>query len=123
MTISIDYEKVETLAGQGLSKKEIAYCIGIGESTVYKKQKVDVEFRDALKKGRAAGLKTVTNALMVNAVMPTPTAPGGNVTAQIFYLKNRSPDRWQDRRNTEITGKSGGPIEVLPFEFVDADDS
>lgn len=114
MTISVDYEQVETLAGQGLSKKEIAYCIGIGRSTLYEKQKTDQDFLDAIKKGRAAGLQTVTNALMSNAI-------DGNVTAQIFYLKNRSPENWQDRRNTEITGKDGGPIGLLPFEFVDAD--
>jgi hypothetical protein len=111
MTIDVDYEQVERLAGQGLSKREIAYCLGIGESTVYKKQKTDVEFREAIKKGRAAGLKTITNALFE-------TGSGGNVTAQIFYLKNRAPDKWSDRR--EITGKDGGPIELLPFEFVDA---
>ena len=123
MTVEIDYERVETLAGQGLSKKEIARCIGIGRSTLYAKQKEDQDFMDALKRGKAKGLETVTNHLMMNAILPTATAPGGNVTAQIFYLKNRSPERWQDRRNTEVTGKGGGPIGILPFEFVDADDS
>jgi hypothetical protein len=114
MTIDVDYDRVESLAGQGLSKSEIAYCLGIGVSTLYEKQKKNPDFMDAIKRGKAKGLETVTNALMSNA-------QDGNVTAQIFYLKNRSPERWQDRRNTEVTGKGGGPIGILPFEFVDAE--
>ena len=114
MTLDIDYNKVESLAAQGLSKKEIAYCLGIGESTVYHKQKTDVEFLEAIKKGKAKGLGTITNALFQSG-------KGGNVTAQIFYLKNRAPDKWSDRKLTEITGKDGGPVQILPFEFVDAE--
>ncbi len=116
MTIDVDYKKVESLAAQGLSKKEIAYCLGIGRSTLYDKQKNDLDFLDAIKKGKAKGLKTITNALYESG-------KDGNVTAQIFYLKNRSPDKWSDRRQTEITGKDGGPITLLPFEFVDAEDT
>ena len=114
MTIHLDYDQVETLAGQGLSKKEIAYCLNISEKSIYNKQKNDVQFLQAIKKGRAKGLKKVTNALFQNATK------SNNVTAQIFYLKNRAPDKWSDRRQTEITGKDGGPIGILPFEFVDA---
>jgi len=33
-----------------------------------------------------------------------------DVTAQIFWLKNRRPDRWRDRQ--EHTGLNGGPIET-----------
>ena len=114
MTIDVDINKVESLAAQGLSKKEIAYCLDIGESTLYERQKKDPEFLEAIKKGRAKGLGTITNALFTSG-------KGGNVTAQIFYLKNRAPDKWSDRRETAITGKDGGPIQLLPFEFVDAE--
>ena len=114
MTIDVDYKKVESLAAQGLSKKEIAYCLGIGESTLYERQKKDPEFLEAIKKGKAKGIGTITNALFQSG-------KGGNVTAQIFYLKNRAPDKWKDRREQEITGKGGGPIQILPFEFVDAE--
>ena len=113
MTVEIDYEQAETLAGQGLSKREIAYCMGMGETTLYAKQKKDPKFLQALKRGRAKGLETITNALYE-------TGKGGNVTAQIFYLKNRAPDKWSDRKETQITGKDGGPVQLLPFEFVDA---
>ena len=114
MTIDVDYDRVEELAGQGLSKTQIAHCLGIGRSTLFDKQKSDPDFLDAIKRGKSKGLETVTNALMENA-------RGGNVTAQIFYLKNRAPDKWQDRRQNEHTGKDGGPIkmEARAFEFVD----
>lgn len=32
------------------------------------------------------------------------SALGGNVVAQIFWLKNRASDRWKDRYNQEISG-------------------
>ena len=35
-----------------------------------------------------------------------------DVTAQIFWLKNRKPEQWRDKQQTEITGKDGGPIEI-----------
>jgi len=114
--VHIDYERAELLAGQGLSRKQLAYCLGIGESTVYKKLNTDIEFREAIKRGRAKGLETISNALFE-------AGKNGNVTSMIFYLKNRDPERWQDRRNTELTGKDGGPIGILPFEFVDAEDT
>jgi transposase-like protein len=30
----------------------------------------------------------------------------------IFYLKNRRPERWRDRKSIEHSGPEGGPIEV-----------
>ena len=50
MTIDVDLNAVESLAAQGLSKKEIAYCLDIGESTLYERQKKDPEFLEAIKK-------------------------------------------------------------------------
>ena len=114
MTIDVDLNKVESLAAQGLTKKQIAYCLDIGESTLYDKQKRDPEFLEAIKKGQAKGIGTITNALFQSG-------KGGNVTAQIFYLKNRQPDKWSDRRQHEHTGKDGGPIkhEARAFNFVE----
>lgn len=34
-----------------------------------------------------------------------------DVTAQIFWLKNRRPEEWRDKSHHELTGKDGGPIE------------
>ncbi len=35
------------------------------------------------------------------------------VVAQIFWLKNRCPDEWRDRKALEITGEGGKPIQVV----------
>ncbi|MDI9412097.1 MAG: transposase [Bacillota bacterium] len=35
-----------------------------------------------------------------------------DTTAQIFWLKNRKPAEWRDKRETEISGKDGGPIRI-----------
>ena len=111
MTVSIHPEDIERLASQGLSTKQIAHCLGIARSTLYVRMQQQSDISDALKGGRAKGLAEVANALFESAV-------GGNVTAMIYYLKARDPKRWSDRRQTEIIGKGGGPVELLPFEFV-----
>lgn len=36
-----------------------------------------------------------------------------DVTAQIFWLKNRKPDDWRDKQQNEITGAGGGPVDVM----------
>lgn len=33
-------------------------------------------------------------------------------TSMIFWLKNRRPDKWRDKREHELTGKDGGAIAV-----------
>jgi len=34
-----------------------------------------------------------------------------DVGAIAFWLKNRDPDNWHDRKAVEVTGKDGGPVE------------
>lgn len=36
-----------------------------------------------------------------------------DTTAQIFWLKNRQPDKWRDRRVTEVSGINEEPITVV----------
>lgn len=101
----IDIAKVEAFAAQGLTVRQIADCLDIGRTTFYEHRKKDQDIRDALKRGRSKGIGTITNSLFQSA-------KGGNVTAQIFYLKNRQPKKWRDRRHHEVTGKDGKPIEM-----------
>ena len=82
--------QTEALASQGCSKTEIARVIGMGLSTLMEKQKAIPEFLEAIKRGQAKGVATICNSLFQ-------TAKGGNVTAQIFFLKNRSAENWKDR--------------------------
>lgn len=36
-----------------------------------------------------------------------------DTTAQIFWLKNRKPGEWRDKRNLEVTGEDGAPFGVV----------
>ncbi len=78
--------------------------MGFGRTKLYRLKDNKADIKDALKRGRAKGLSIVANALYQNAL-------SGNVTAQIFYLKNRSPEEWQDRRDIAI--KTTGSVKWL----------
>ena len=86
-------------ARDGLSNEQIAHNIGIAASTLYKWAKDYPEIAEALKKGKAVVDYEVENALLSKAL-------GGDVTAMIFWLKNRRPDKWRDK--PEAADKSEG---------------
>ena len=69
--------------------------------TIDRRRKKNEESEEAIKKGEALGVEKISNALMTSA-------RDGNVTAQIFYLKNRAPDQWADRQevnhNLDLAG-------------------
>lgn len=114
MTKEFDVDKVQALAAQGLTNEQIALCLEIAESTFYKWKDEKSEFSEAVKSGKAKGIGTITNSLFQSA-------KGGNITAQIFYLKNRQPDEWRDRR--EVTGAGGKPIEIAwTVEVIEPDE-
>ena len=89
--IVIDLDKVEQLAARGLGPTQIARALGISWDTLDRNRKRNAEFEETLKRGRAKGLAQVTNSLFKSAT------ESGNVTAQIFYLKNQDPSTWSDR--------------------------
>ena len=88
--INLDLEQVENLASRGLGTTQIARAMGVSWSTIDRSRKRSAEFEEALKRGQAKGLAQVTNSLFTSAT-------DGNVTAQIFYLKNQDPKTWKDR--------------------------
>jgi hypothetical protein len=88
--INLDLEQVENLASRGLGTTQIARALGVSWDTIDRNRKRSAEFEDALKRGQAKGLAQVTNSLFTSAT-------DGNVTAQIFYLKNQDPKTWKDR--------------------------
>jgi hypothetical protein len=95
----INLEKVEDLASRGLSQKQLAIALGINLKTLQKHRKLDHELQSAIDRGQVQGLADVSNSLYENAL-------GGNVTAQIFFLKNRDPDNWRDRFENRIDVKT-----------------
>lgn len=101
----IDPKQVQQLAAQGLNMAQIAHCCDVSRSYLYSQKKAKKNIKNALKRGGSKGIGVVTNALFQSA-------KGGNVVAQIFFLKNRAPERWRDRRDHEISGKDGKPIDL-----------
>lgn len=101
--------QVEKWAEQGLIDEQIAHNMGIATSTFYEWKKKYPEFSEALKKGKAVVDVQVENALLKRALgyqyeeltyqndvldkkVIKQMAP--DVTAQIFWLKNRKPETW-----------------------------
>lgn len=117
--------RIEAWARDGLTKEQIAHNMGISKSTLYQWQNDYSEFSEALKKGREVADILVENALFKRAigydyeetVTEVTELPDGekrkhvkktmkmvvpDVTAQIFWLKNRKPDIWRDRQDHTI---------------------
>ncbi len=101
----ITTEKLTLLRGwarDGFTDKEIAAKIGISERTLirWKKYKIRQDngavypIAKALKDGKEVVDYAVENALLKNAM-------AGDTTAIIFWLKNRQPEKWRDRRNDQ----------------------
>lgn len=86
---------LEGWARDGLTNEQIAHNIGIVESTFYEWQKTKSEFSEALKKGREIVDYQVENALLDKALK-------GNVIAQIYWLKNRRPDKWREQPKEKV---------------------
>lgn len=81
---------LEGWARDGLTDEQIAHNMGISSTTLYDWKKKYPEISNALKRGKEVVDYEVENALLVRALR-------GDVTAQIFWLKNRRPDKWRDR--------------------------
>jgi len=97
-------ERVEELAGQGLPKYQIAHVLGIHYDTLNEKSKENSEFSDAIERGKAQGIETITNSLFIKAQT-------GDTAAIKYYLNNRS-DEWSETQKHELSGPGGRPIET-----------
>jgi len=83
--------KIVEYGAQGLTIGQIAKCLGISRASLDRRRAEYEEIEEAIKKGEALGVSKIAQALMNNAIHEN------NVTAQIFYLKNRS-ENWADRQ-------------------------
>ncbi len=114
----IDLDKVEKLAKAGATDSEIAKEIGIDRSNLHRHKKKDKELRNTLKDWKDEADKKVEHSLYQRACGIT-DADGKyyppDTTAMIFWLKNRQPKNWRDKRDVEM---SGG-IKVLKMDATD----
>lgn len=83
-------------ARMGLTDEQIAHNMGISRSTLSDYKVRYPIISDTLKKGKDVIDIQVENALLKSALE-------GSNTAQIFWLKNRRPDKWRDKRDVDVT--------------------
>lgn len=122
--------KIEGWARDGLIDEQIAKNIGIRAGTLYEWKNRFPEFSEALKRGKEVVDREVENALLKRALgyeytettreavqdpssgevrmqvtkkVTKQVAP--DTTAQIFWLKNRKPDKWRDKPAYEDTSE------------------
>ena len=118
--------KLEGWARDGLTDEQIAKNMKISPATLYNWKKDHLEILESLKKGKEVVDYEVENALLKRALGYTIkeeklTKDGelvevekevpGDVTAQIFWLKNRQPDKWRDK--PEDNGEKAEGITII----------
>ena len=91
---------LEGWARDGLTDEQLAEKMGCGVRTLYDWKERFPQISQALKKGKEVVDYQVENALLVAAL-------DGNTTAQIFWLRNRRPDKWRDKPPEQVAGGSG----------------
>lgn len=124
--------EIEGWARDGLIDEQIAKNLGVALSTFMTYKKKYPELSDALKRNKEVADREVENALfkravgykyeeitrelkkdpdtdelslVVTKVVTKEVVP--DVTAQIFWLKNRKPKEWRDRQEIEHSGDLG----------------
>jgi DNA-binding XRE family transcriptional regulator len=124
---------VEAWARNGLTDEQIAKNLGISKDSFYKYKREHTDFSDSLKRGkevidievenallkRALGYKydevtrevnSDTGKLVVSKVVTKEVQP--DTTAQIFWLKNRKPLEWRDKRDVEHSGNIANEVNI-----------
>jgi hypothetical protein len=116
----------------GATDQEVADFFEVDVRTIYRWKHDHAAFCQALKAGKEVADDRVERSLYQRAIgyeqdevkifMPASAenpvyAPfrakvAPDVTAAIFWLKNRRAETWRDVKATELTGKDGGPVAV-----------
>lgn len=127
--------QLESWARDGLTDEQIASNMGIGYSTLQTWKSKYQDIQDTLKRGKVVVDIQVENALLKRAlgysydevtrerVLDYDPSTGqvvgshmeitktvkkevqGDTTAQIFWLKNRRPEQWRDKRDVSVEGE------------------
>jgi hypothetical protein len=95
----------------GATIEDIGPMLGVTGRTIKNWKKAHPEFEEAIAEGNKHADSNVIGALYKNAL-------NGNVTAQIFWLKNRQG--WRDKSEVEHTGKNGEAIKTEAIVTVEA---
>ena len=112
----LEKDKLILLEGwsrSGLTIEQIANNMGIDDATLYRQKNKSSDICKAIKKGKEVVDFEVENALLKNAL-------NGNVTAQIFWLKNRKKHDWREKVNIENEVSENGVLADLVEAIKDA---
>lgn len=101
---------IEQMAGVGLTIAQIADALGISERNVYENFRRHPEAKAAHSRGKARGIENVANALYHNATQRNDT------TAQIFYLKNRAPEDWEEVQKRVLWQSKENPMNMRSLD-------
>lgn len=129
--------KLEDWARQGLTDEQIAEKMGISTTTLYTWKNKYAEISEALKKGKDIVDIQVENALLKRALgysyIETKTKKeNGEVieemiitkevppdpTSAIFWLKNRRPEQWREKREVIVEDQT-----IKESWFIDDEDN
>lgn len=133
--------QLEAWARNGLTNEQIASNLGVNRDTLYAWKKKYPDISDALKKGKEVVDIQVENALLKRALgykftevtkenvfnpktqefelrvskeIVKEVQP--DTTAQIFWLKNRKPADWRDKKDVDLTANVNNPYAGLTTE-------
>lgn len=126
---------VQGWARNGLTCEQMAHNLGVSLTTFYKYQAQETEFANAIKKGKEVVDFEVENALLkralgydyeetkveksdkdgVKVIKITKHMPP-DVGAAAFWLKNRKPTEWRDRKEVgaELQGEGNIVFNIMP---------
>jgi len=131
-------EQAYKLCLLGATDKEMADFFGVAESTFHLWKKEHKEFSEALKRGKIVADANVANRLYQRALgyehddielkvvsignnmgsevqeVPIRKYYPPDTTAAIFWLKNRKPAEWRDKRDVQVEGGMTFSIKPAP---------
>lgn len=95
-------EEIKDWVRNGATDKELWEKLHISMDSFYEYKKQFSEFSESLKETKEYVDAKVENALLTNALK-------GNITAQIFWLKNRRPNQWREKQDQSEEGAAEYP--------------
>lgn len=126
---------VRMITEKGFTDVEIAAAFGISKTTLNSWKKKYPKFMESLKKGKDIADEKVERSLYEIAngyshpdvhisnykgkitVTPIIKHYPPVAVAAFFWLKNRKPDDWKDRKQVDIGGQKDNPLPPLTFIF------
>lgn len=114
-------EQARQLTSMGAINEELAAFFNVSLVTINNWMHKYPDFKAALVMGKDEADDRVVKSLYRRAVGykdEDGTMRPPDVTACIFWLKNRRKTEWRDRHEMEHTGKDGAALPKLQVEFV-----